>query len=498
MRGTSSPADRNRADASLHLCWGMRFGLLLLVVPGLLQAQTVPFRPGMVVTRSVTITPGRYLAPAGDSAALTIRGQGVVVDLRGVELVGSEDREHPDRFTGTAIRIDGGSDITVRGVSAHGYRVGLIARGVKNLRLLDNDFSWNWKPRLYSVIEKESLIDWLDYHQNEKDEWLRYGAGIYLTDIDGGEIRGNRVLQGMDGLMMTRSDNLKVWNNDFSYNSGLGVGMYRSSHNTIMHNRINFDVRGYSHGFFNRGQDSAGLLMYEQSCNNVVAYNSVTHGGDGLFIWAGQTTMDNGQGGVNDNLFYRNDFSFAPTNGMEATFSRNVFAENRVEGNWHGLWGGYSFSSVVINNRFANNVEAIAIEHGQDDRITGNTFDGDTTAIHLWWNKVEPSDWGYPEVPRHPLARLRHPRQHLPSHPSRAADRQHAALADRRQRLRRRRFRRRASPATRRARCLSGRKPGRPTRGPDPGAVPRGATAGRDAGADARRPAHEPLGDHRR
>ncbi len=437
----------------------MRLSLALLLVPGVLGAQMVPFRPGMVVTHTVSITPGRYLAPAGDSAALTIRGHDIVVDLRGVELVGSDDREHPDRFAGTAIRIDGGSNIAVRGVSAHGYRVGLIARGVKNLRLLDNDFSYNWKPRLYSGIEKESLIDWLDYHQNEKDEWLRYGAGIYLTDIAGGEIRGNSVRQGMDGLMMTRSDNLKVWNNDFSFNSGLGVGMYRSSHNTIMHNRINFDVRGYSHGFFNRGQDSAGLLMYEQSCNNVVAYNSVTHGGDGLFIWAGQTTMDNGQGGVNDNLFYRNDFSFAPTNGMEATFSRNVFAENRVEGNWHGLWGGYSFESVVINNRFANNVEAIAIEHGQDDRITGNTFDGDTTAVHLWWNKVEPSDWGYPKY------RDTRSRDYVilgntfRRHPARAADRQHAALTDRWQRLRERRYGRPLHRRQRRGRCLCRQRP---------------------------------------
>ncbi len=379
-----------------------RFQLVLSILAAApLTAQqpirTVSFTAGMTVTTSVRIRPGRYLAPAGDSAAITVRGSHVTVDLTGVELVGNTDREHPDRFAGTAIRIDGGSNIAVRGVVAHGYRVGLIARGVTNLRLLDNDFSYNWKPRLYSGIEKESLVDWLDFHQNEKDEWLRYGAGIYLTDITGGEIRGNSVRQGMDGLMMTRSNGLRIWNNDFSFNSGLGVGMYRSSDNILMHNRINFDVRGYSHGFFNRGQDSAGLLMYEQSCHNVVAYNSVTHGGDGLFIWAGQTTMDNGQGGVNDNLFYRNDFSFAPTNGMEATFSRNVFAENRVEGNWHGLWGGYSFASEVINNRFANNVEAIAIEHGQDDRITGNSFDGDTTAVHLWWNKVEPSDWGYPK-----------------------------------------------------------------------------------------------------
>ncbi len=105
--------------------------------------------------------------------------------------------------------------------------------------------------------------------------------------------------------------------------------------------------------------------------------------------------MDSGDGGANDNVFADNDFSFAPTNGMEATFSRNVFYGNRVEGCWHGLWGGYSFDSWIANNRFAGNVEAIAIEHGQDNRITGNHFDGDETAIHLWKNATQDPDWGY-------------------------------------------------------------------------------------------------------
>ena len=139
---------------------------------------------------------------------------------------------------------------------------------------------------------------------------------------------------------------LKIWNNTFQFLSSIGVGLYRVSDSTIMHNRIDWCVRGYSHGFYNRGQDSAGLLMYEQSSNNTVAYNSVTHGGDGLFLWAGQSTMDSGKGGANDNLFAANDFSHAPTNGIEATFSRNRFIGNRVEENWHGVWGGYSYDSV--------------------------------------------------------------------------------------------------------------------------------------------------------
>jgi hypothetical protein len=136
--------------------------------------------------------------------------------------------------------------------------------------------------------------------------------------------------------------------------------------------------------------------MYEQSSGNIVAYNSITHGGDGLFLWAGQSTMDTGQGGSNDNLFFRNDFSHAPTNGIEATFSRNRFHENRVEECWHGVWGGYSFESEWVANRFARNSEGMAIEHGQGNTIAANTFDGDEIGIRLWQNPSQDPDWGYP------------------------------------------------------------------------------------------------------
>jgi parallel beta-helix repeat protein len=303
----------------------------------------------------------------------------------------------PDRFAGLAVLIDGGEHITVTGARIRGYKVGILARNVTGLTLIDNDASHNWKPRLYSRVEQESLVDWLSYHHNEADEWLRYGAGIYLSGIAGGEIRGNRARQQQNGLMVTASRDLRIWNNELSFLSGVGLGLYRTTDSTIMHNRIDWCVRGYSHGFYNRGQDSAGILMYEQSSRNVVAYNSVTHDGDGLFLWAGQSTMDTGKGGSNDNLFYGNDFSHAPTNGVEATFSRNRFVANRVEENWHGVWGGYSYESLILRNTFSRNDEAIAIEHGQDNVIAGNTFTNDATAIRLWWNPTQDPNWGYPK-----------------------------------------------------------------------------------------------------
>ena len=372
----------------------------VVCVHGTQARQPVPLRAGMTITESVTIRPGVYRFTAAEdlkTPAITIRGDNITVDFNGAVLAGGPDDADPDTYAGVGILIDGGSKVTLKNGVVRGYKVAILARNSPDLHLTRNDVSYNWKQRLYSGIEKESLVDWMSYHQNEKDEWLRFGAGMYLRSCDRARIDHNRALQGQNGLMVTHSSGLKVWNNTFQFLSSIGVGLYRVSNSTIMHNRIDWCVRGYSHGFYNRGQDSAGLLMYEQSSNNVVAYNSVTHGGDGLFLWAGQSTMDTGKGGANDNLFAGNDFSHAPTNGIEATFSRNTFIDNRVEENWHGVWGGYSYDSVWAGNRFVRNTEGIAIEHGQDNLIQSNTFERNDIAIKLWQNATQDPNWGYPK-----------------------------------------------------------------------------------------------------
>ena len=354
---------------------------------------------GTVFSRTTRIPSGIYDLKSADRdhPAIIIRGSNLTVDFTGVTLRGAPAGADPDTFTGLAVLVDGGANVTIKGLNAHGYKIGILARRSAKLHITGADLSYNWKPRLYSLVEHESLLDWMSYHHNEKDEWIDSGAGIYLADSDEAEIDHTTILQGQNGLMLARSNNARVWNNNFSFLSGLGIALYRASGNRIMHNKVDWCVRGYSHTFYNRGQDSAGILVYEQSSRNIVAFNSVTHGGDGLFLWAGQSTMDTGDGGANDNVFVDNDFSFAPTNGMEATFSRNVFYGNRVEECWHGLWGGYSFDSWIAANRFARNTEAIAIEHGQDNRITENRFEGDETAIRLWKNPTQDPNWEYPK-----------------------------------------------------------------------------------------------------
>jgi len=369
---------------------------MLLIVLALAQVPQGPIelQPGMIITQSVKVVPKTYRLTG---APIIVRGDNITVDFRGATLEGIDPQADPDQARDTAIVIDGGSNIRIVKARIRGYKVGILARGTRLLTLRNNDLSNNWKPRLFSLVEHESLVDWLSFHHNEKDEWLRFGAAIYLQDVKGADLRGNRAVGGMNGLLLVRTDGAMIRDNTFSFNSGLGIGLYRSSDDTIIHNELDYNVRGYSHKFYSRGQDSADLLLFEQSSRNLVALNSLTHGGDGVFLWAGQTTMDSGTGGANDNLFYGNDVSYATANGVEATFSRNEIIANRAWGSEYGVWAGYSFQTEIVGNDFRGNRTGVAIEHGQDNVIANNRFDRDSTAIRLWADSIEPSDWGYPK-----------------------------------------------------------------------------------------------------
>ena len=165
-----------------------------------------------------------------------------------------------------------------------------------------------------------------------------------------------------------------------------------------MHNRIDWCVRGYSHGFYNRGQDSAGLLIYEQSSRNVVAFNSITHGGDGVFLWAGQSTMDTGQGGANDNVFYDNDVSHAVANGIEATFSRNIFVGNRIDDSLARHLGRLQLRLADRGQHVrAATPRASPSSTARTSRFAATPSAGDEIGIRLWANATQDPNWGYPK-----------------------------------------------------------------------------------------------------
>lgn len=368
----------------------------------LTYANSVDLKAGMTITASITVTPKTYNlngTPGITKPVIIIDGHDIIVDFQKSILQGSNDKTRPDEFYGLSILIKKGSkNITLKNAVIHGYKVAVLADSIENLTIDHCDLGYNWRQHLQSNLDREDISDWMSYHKNENDEWLRYGAAIYLKNCTRAVISNNTVTGGQCALMMTKTENAEVYDNDFSFNSGIGIGLYRSSNNNIYHNRLDYNVRGFSDGKYKRGQDSAAILVFEQSSNNVFAFNTATHSGDGFFLWAGQTTMDSGKGGCNDNFIYGNDFSYAPTNGVELTFSRNLIMKNIIHECDHGIWGGYSYETDITDNSFEKNRIGIAIEHGQGINIALNSFTGDKTGIKLWSREKQPEDWQYAKL----------------------------------------------------------------------------------------------------
>ncbi|MCI0636992.1 MAG: right-handed parallel beta-helix repeat-containing protein, partial [Actinobacteria bacterium] len=270
---------------------------------------------------------------------LRVVADGITVDLGEAVLLGAADGTGPDRFEGIGIEILGRKGVTIRGGKLKGFKCAILARDCEGLVLEGIDVSGNFAQRLRSTPEREFEGDWLWPHENDEQQWRKnYGAGICLEKCFRAIVRACTGRNQQNGLILDRCEACRVYDNDFSFNSGWGIAMWRSCENLISRNRCDWCVRGYSHGVYDRGQDSAGILVFEQCSNNVFVRNSATHSGDGFFLYAGhETTQRTGEGGCNDNVVKGNDFSHAVANAIEATFSRgNRFVGNRCDDSNYG------------------------------------------------------------------------------------------------------------------------------------------------------------------
>ena len=359
------------------------------------------------ITGDTLIVPGLHVLPAPMSGAEPMRDGavlleglvGVTLELDGAELRGAAPGTDLDRCVGYGIVVRGCTDVTIRGGTLGGYKVCVLVEDSVRVTLEDLECSGWYGKRLFSTSAAEDSSDWIYPHENDAGQWCaNYGAALSITGGDGHVVRRCRGRKGQNGILLTRVERSKVYDNDFSFLSGWGLGMYRASENTISHNWFDYCVRGYSHDVYWRGQDSSGILMFERCSRNLVAYNSATHGGDGVFLYAGQDLVEgrakargeSDPGGSDFNIFIGNDLRYAVANAFEGTFSlENVLIENDLSGcHQHGVWGGYSRQLVVLRNRIDGTLGGgVTIEHGQECAIVGNTFSDNEMAVELYWDE---------------------------------------------------------------------------------------------------------------
>ncbi|MCA9288967.1 MAG: right-handed parallel beta-helix repeat-containing protein [Phycisphaerales bacterium] len=373
-------------------------------------------RDNIRITEScrLRIADGVFIADEDNNGVIHVEADGVTVywptERGGRELLARADEAAFETMSGIGLRIDGHRDVTIRGAHLHRFKIGLWATSADGLTLEDCDVSGGYAMRLGSTPAAEDSADWLWPHRNDENQWAtNYGAGIWIEDSASVTVARCFARRRQNGLILENVADSRIFDNDFSFLSGWGIAMWRSSRNVVSRNAVDFCIRGYSHGVYNRGQDSAGILLFEQCNENLFIENSATHGGDGLFGFGGREALGETPApeadaagkpwtyqrrGCNDNVFVGNDFSYAAAHGLELTFSfGNVIVNNRfVENAICGIWGGYSQDTLIHSNEFTGNGGAgyglerggVNIEHSERNVISQNRFSNNAAGVHLW------------------------------------------------------------------------------------------------------------------
>ncbi|MBK8922390.1 MAG: right-handed parallel beta-helix repeat-containing protein [Saprospirales bacterium] len=276
----------------------------------------------------------------------------------------------------------------------HGFKVAPCGGSWSGRAVENSDFSYNYRPRLRSIREREDFFRLAqtppERPQRMAAPWRRHlPRQLFHTTVRNRSITGNQ-----NALLMTRSD-------DGFFTTTPSVQL-RPRHRPVPQQPQPRDAQPARlerarllPRFYQRGQDSGCPAAVRTEQREIQFRLQLLHPlRRRFFLWA-QSTMDSGQGGCNDNIVFGNDFSHAPTNGVEVTFSRNRIQGNLMRECTYGIWGGYSFESVFMGNLIADCRTGIAIEHGQNNTIRQNFFEGDSTGIRLWARAQQPADWVY-------------------------------------------------------------------------------------------------------
>src|SRR5690242_2811286 len=117
--------------------------IFILTFP-VVQAQTV-LKKGLVINKSSKIKKAVYDLEAYDSldqSVLVIEGNNITVDFSNAVLNGNVKNQLPDQFHGVAVIIRNGKNITIKNLTAKGYKLAVIAKNVDGLKMENCDFSY--------------------------------------------------------------------------------------------------------------------------------------------------------------------------------------------------------------------------------------------------------------------------------------------------------------------------------------------------------------------
>jgi hypothetical protein len=296
------------------------------------RALLTPNQGGVLeILATSTLQAGIYKVPAiegqEDRGILRLVGlHDVELDLTSVEMIGSESDTDQDALIGVGLLIEDCHNVRVIGGVWKGYRQAILVRNSSLVVIENADFSELWSEDLQSTATGDDVSDWIDPGDEEAPN---LPAAITAQEVDGLVVRFCKVRHSQNGVLMSGVTQGVVQDNDFSFLSGWGVALFDSSDCTVAYNATEYNVRGYSHGAYAVGHNSAGILVAGASRGNQISFNRATHCGTGILVWGRESTSERPE----DTRIFGNDCSAAIQTGIHTVRSKRTFVQsNRVQG----------------------------------------------------------------------------------------------------------------------------------------------------------------------
>lgn len=289
------------------------------VVVGLaLGTATLAAQEPLVLTVSTQLEPGKVYGPIVIAAdGIEVRGDGAIV--RGPD---------GDR-TGTGVALHGRRGVLLRGLSVHGFRIGIEAVDCRDLRVEDCDVADNFTAP--------------DAGWGE----LPAGGGLRLLRTADAAIARVRGGGNWNGCELVDCARVAVADSVFAHCSNTGLKLWHTTDSRFEGNDFSYGLRIAPNEVHAR--DSTCVLIESGSHHNRFLRNDCTHGGDGIFVRVlNQWTSV-------DNEFVDNDASHAHNNAIEAWSPGNTWVGNKANHSSHGFWLGGSDRTVLRGNEAAWN-----------------------------------------------------------------------------------------------------------------------------------------------
>jgi parallel beta-helix repeat protein len=333
-----------------------------------------PSRAGTQVQGEVRVCPGKYrIADPGERGVIIAAASGTRIDLTGVTLESGDSI--PGRYLGIGIASRGVDAVSIVGGSVRGYRFGLRIQGGRGHRVSGIDLSGSRTQTLGSTSERADTNDRLDAGHLKPIEV--YGGGILLLGTENATITGVTAVGAQNGIGLIDARGSYVAENELSGNSGWGIHLWHSSHNTIERNTVARVRRCETGG----GCEAAALLVREGSDSNTFSDNDLSGSSTGVIVAGGAPLTRPSIG----NLFHRNDASLSVESGFVARQSwGTIFLDNRADSSASGfrlvrVSATTARGNTVIGSREA----AIAAFQGADNALEQNVLLGGKTGIEV-------------------------------------------------------------------------------------------------------------------